>query len=140
MVERDGELKMDNTYFLVPQKAAIEKDGKFLIMKRAPDAHAYPEQWDFPGGRLEHGEEPTEGLKREVKEETGLEIEVIEPIFVFSEKSSDHYVYFTVFKCNYISGEVKLSNEYTEFKWATKEEILELGTENFLKAYLERRQ
>ena len=39
--------------------------------------------WDLPGGFLEQEEHPTEGLKREVREETGLEIEVLEPLGFF---------------------------------------------------------
>ena len=138
-MEAAGEVTMDNMYFMVPQKAAIEKDGKFLIMKRAPDNPVYPNCWDLPGGRLEQGEDPTEGLKREVREETNLEIEVFKPEFIFAEKL-DHYNLFIIYKCNMLSKDLKLSKEHTEFKWATKEEILKLETENFLRAYLEGRK
>ena len=140
MVERDGELKMENDIFKVPQKAVIKDGKKFLIMKRSPNAHVYPNQWDFTGGKLEHGEEPKAGLKREIKEETGLDVKIGNPEFVFSEKVKDHFIYLTVFNTT-IEGEkeIKLSNEHTEFKWVTKEEILELGTENYLKAYMEGR-
>jgi hypothetical protein len=39
--------------------------------------------------------------------------------------------------CEKISGKIKLSHEHTEFRWATKEEILTLKTENYLRAFLE---
>ena len=56
---------MEEKYlFVVPQKAMIQEGGKFLILKRSPDAHTYPNHWDFPGGRLESGEDIKEGLER----------------------------------------------------------------------------
>jgi ADP-ribose pyrophosphatase YjhB (NUDIX family) len=39
--------------------------------------------WDLPGGFLERGEHPTEGLRREMREETSLEIEILEPLGFF---------------------------------------------------------
>ncbi len=129
---------MEKEYFKVPQKAAIRKGEKFLVLRRAPDAHVYPNCWDFPGGRLEQGENPHKGLKREVKEETNLDIENQEPLFLFSEKSDSTNRLYIVYKCDLASEDLKLSKEHTDFKWATKEEILKLKTENFLRAYLER--
>lgn len=129
---------MEEKYlFVVPQKAMIQEGGKFLILKRSPDAHTYPNHWDFPGGRLESGEDIKEGLEREVFEETGLKVNVKEPVFVFKEMSNNHYAVFIIYLCKKISGEVKISHEHTDFKWATKEEILKLKIENFLRAFLE---
>lgn len=122
--------------FRIAQKAEIKDGEKFLVFKRAPDAHTYQNCWDFTGGRLEHGENPKEGLKREVKEETNLDIEVLKPKFVFSEKLHDHYVVFVVYECKLVSKEIKLSEEHTDSQWATKEEILKLKIERFLNEYL----
>ena len=131
-------MKMNKETFVVPQKAIIKEGDKYLILKRSPTASTYPNCWDFPGGRLEAGEDPIEGLKREVKEETGLKIEVNNPIFVFRESLNDHENVFIVYSCGKVSGEIKLSHEHTEFKWATKEEILRLDIENYLRAFLEK--
>ena len=103
-MERDGELRMDNDIFKVPQKVAIRDGEKFLIMKRSPTVYVYPNQWDLPGGKLEHGEESKAGLKREVKKETSLDVKIGTPEFVFSEKVKDHFIYLTVFNAT-IEGE-----------------------------------
>ncbi len=124
-------------FFVVPQKAMIRKGDKFLILKRSPDAHTYPNHWDFPGGRLESGEDIEEGLEREVLEETGLKVDVKKPVFIFKEMINDHYTVFIVYSCERISGQVKISHEHTDFKWAAKEEILKLKIENFLREFLE---
>lgn len=127
---------MDRFFFTVPQKAAILKGNQYLILKRTHNVHTYPNYWDFPGGRLEVGEDVNKGLEREVMEETSLKIKIIKPAFTFHEVLNGHGVCFIVYLCEKKSGEIKLSNEHTEYKWATKEEILELKIENFLKEYL----
>lgn len=56
------------------QKAFIIHDGRVLAVQRSAGDMAYPNKWDFPGGHVEAGESPEEALRREVWEETGLNI------------------------------------------------------------------
>ena len=124
--------------FSVPQKALIEQNGKILIVKRSEKTKSYPGHWDFPGGKLEHGEEPEEGLVREVKEETSLAIKVGEPLFSYLE-SKTAFAYIVVYKCNLLGGEIKLSHEHSEYKWVTKSELKELLIEPYLKKLFEKK-
>lgn len=55
--------------------AQIEREGRFLITQRRPEA-TLPLLWEFPGGRIEEGESDAEALARELREKVGLEIEV----------------------------------------------------------------
>ena len=55
--------------------AVIEKDGKILIARRKRD-DSQAGKWEFPGGKLEAGETPEACLKRELREELGIETEV----------------------------------------------------------------
>ncbi|MBI4176198.1 MAG: NUDIX domain-containing protein [Candidatus Aenigmarchaeota archaeon] len=123
--------------FIVPQKAVIMDGVRFLILKRSVHAHAYPNRWDFPGGKLETGEDAIKSLEREVLEETGLKVRVIRPVFTFHETVKDPVV-FIVYECERLSGEIRLSHEHTEYRWATRQEILRLDTVNFLRAFLNR--
>lgn len=66
---------MDKT-FGVAIKGIIVKDGKFLILLKSDSEDVNPNTFDFPGGRLNFGEMLDEALKREIKEETGLDIEI----------------------------------------------------------------
>jgi 8-oxo-dGTP diphosphatase len=131
---------MDEKYlFVVAQKALIKRDGKYLVLKRSSNNKSFIGYWELPGGKLELGEEPKEGLKREVKEETNLEINVNSPIFVYLETAKIN-AYVTIFDCDFVSGEIKLSFEHSDYKWATKEELLEMKLEPRLKDYLKNKK
>lgn len=54
--------------------AVMEREGKVLIAKRKRSFMGHP--WEFPGGKIEPGETPEECLKREIREELGVEIRV----------------------------------------------------------------
>ncbi len=99
-------------------KAFIVEEGKVLILKRRPnDAHK-PGAWDLPGGRLEPGESPFDGLKREAREEASLEIEIVMPLDVHHfVRDDEQKITLMIFLCKLVSGEVKLSEEHTEYKW-----------------------
>lgn len=131
----DKEMK---NVFRIPQKAVIVKDGKYLVLKRALDSKNYPGFWDFPGGKLELGEDPYESLEREVMEETNLKIKVGKPVFTFSEMSWDQrgYVVFILYDCELVDGELKLSEEHTNSKWASAGEIKESDVEGYMLPFM----
>ncbi len=107
---------MDN--FRNAAKAFIVEDGKLLLLKRRPNDVHKPGAWDIPGGRLEPGENPYSGLLRETKEETSLEIEIMMPLDVHHFTRDDgQRITLMIFLCRLKSGEVKLSEEHTEYKW-----------------------
>ena len=126
---------------ILVQKAIVKDKNNFLIILRSPSAKFFPEHWDFPGGKLEPNEEPFAGIAREVIEETDLKVKVIEVVGTYEidldykGKKSPHK--FTVYSTKVISGDIKLSHEHLKFKWATKEEILELKIEPYMNLYFE---
>ena len=108
-------------------KAVIVKEGKILFIKQTVKGKEF---WDFPGGRLKFGENPFETLKREVKEETNLDIEILKPVglwWYFRERDGNQVICNT-FLCR-AEGQVSKNvdeedEEIKEFKWMTKEEFL----------------
>ena len=111
----------------VGQKAFIDKSGEVLVLNDPLLG------LDFPGGKIQEGETDfVETLKREVREETNLEIEVGDPFFQWyfefeqGHRNAGKKVYLVGFKCNHVSGEVKLSNEHDGFKWVNKDNYKEL--------------
>jgi 8-oxo-dGTP diphosphatase len=109
----------------VAVKALIEKNGRILLIKRSSKEDVYSNEWDIPGGKLKFGENPVNGLKREVKEETGLEVEVIKPldVWTFFKNNKKTQVIGITFFTKVVSGKVRLGKEHTDFKWIPPEEI-----------------
>jgi len=106
--------------------AVIVKDGKILLVKRAFEPGAG--KWSIPGGLVELGEKLSEACEREAKEETGIDIEVLELINAFDMIDRDengrikyHYV-LVDFLAKPVSGEEKPNAEVTEMKWVTHRE------------------
>src|SRR3989344_5292292 len=112
---------MENN-FANAAKAFIVKDRKLLFLKRrANDVHR-PGEWDIPGGRLNPGESPFLGLQRETREETGLEIEIQAPLDVhYFTRDDGQKITLIIFLCKLSGGEIKLSEEHTEYKWVDLE-------------------
>tara|TARA_Y100000310_G_C20577526_1_gene761193 strand:+ start:768 stop:1172 length:405 start_codon:yes stop_codon:yes gene_type:complete len=99
-------------------KAVIFKDNKVLIVKKNDNEDVNPNTFDIPGGRLEFGEKPVDSLKREVREEVGLEVDVIRPSRVWSLVKDDKFQLVGVtFLCRYTSGNVALGDEHNSYIW-----------------------
>lgn len=79
--------------------------------------------WNLPGGRLEKGESPWQGVIREVKEETGLNVEIIRLIGVYSKPNKDEIVF--SFECKVLGGELTLNEEAKDIKYFSFTEIPE---------------
>lgn len=112
----------EDSLFYVGQKAFIEKDGQVLVLGDPIEG------LDYPGGKIQEGEfDLVESLKREVREETSLEILVGEAfatwtnIFPPQHRLAGKRVFLVGYKCTYVSGEVTLSDEHDKFSWITKE-------------------
>ena len=113
-------------------KAFILNDKKELLMIKRAEKEYYGSVWEIPGGRLEKAEDPFSGLKREVNEETGMEIEILNPLkvhdFIRKDKQKIHM---TTFLCRSISHSVVLSHEHTEHCWTTLEKAKSMITPFF---------
>jgi 8-oxo-dGTP diphosphatase len=106
----------------VAAKGFIFYNNKLLLVKRRSNDVQMPGIWEVPGGRLEDGENPVSGLKREILEETGLDIEVIIPFNVNHFTRDDgQTITMLVYLCKALNETVTLSEEHPEYKWLTLE-------------------
>lgn len=71
--------------------------------------------WNLPGWALEDKEAPWQGIIREAKEETGLDIEVVRLIGIYSKQDKNEIVF--SFECKVIGGEITLNEEAKEIKY-----------------------
>lgn len=118
-------MKQDELFY-VGQKAFIQKEGKVLVLK---DRNG---NLDFPGGKIQEGETNyNKSIKREVFEETGLNITIGEPFYRWSFIGTQKKHIFAIgFICKYVSGEVCLSKEHTDYKWVSKDAYKELENDS----------
>ena len=112
--------------------AVIEKDGKILIAKRKK-SDRMGGKWEFQGGKLDIGESPEGCLRRELKEELGIEAEI--GGFVCSRR----FKYFQVplellvYRATHISGDI-VAREHDEIRWVLPSELKNF---DFVKADIE---
>lgn len=117
---------------------ALIKDGdNYLVLHRSPENDYMSGKWDIPGGSVEFGENPVEGLEREVFEETGLKVRIGKPLYVYSFLSNpQRHQFQIIFECEFVEGEVKLNpEEHDKFLWVTLDEMGILERIAFLDSY-----
>ena len=113
--------------------------GQILLVK------THRGHWVFPGGQVENGENLTEALSREIKEESGIEVEVLNLIGVSSNTGS-HKGYNGVkhvptkvmmdFTCKPLGGTLATSQETPESKWVNKDKVLDyIKSPNIVERY-----
>ncbi len=112
--------------------AVIENKGAILLGKKSPGVGPYPDSWHLPGGGVNLGEETlVDAVRREVREETGIEIDALEPLAFDEDDEPDkhgvmtHYV-FLMFKARYLRGELRAADDIAELRWAKLEELRRL--------------
>lgn len=104
--------------FRIAVKAFVVKDSKLLVLKRRSNDVHKPGAWDIPGGRLEIGEDPLEGVRREAIEEAGLAITPLIPINVHHFTRDDgQLITMIIFLCETDTLEPQLSEEHQEYQW-----------------------
>ena len=101
--------------------------------KRADTKRFLPGVYELPGGHVDFGEDMETGLKREIDEEFGMEIEVGDPFFVFTYKNdvkgshSIEVVYFAKFKND--TTEIMLDPEdHSKYGWFSEDSLPEAYT------------
>jgi ADP-ribose pyrophosphatase YjhB (NUDIX family) len=107
--------------------AVIIKNGRVLLIERGQEP--LKGEWSLPGGALELGETLTDGVMREVREETGLLVEPLAVVEVFDRIARDdqgrvryHYV-LVDFLCRVTGGTLVCASDAAAARWATQEEL-----------------
>ncbi len=100
--------------------ALIFENGKFLICKR-PEGKARAHLWEFVGGKVEKGETPEAALKRECREELGVDVLVKEKFMEVTHAYPDMTVHLTLYFAELVSGEIRLL-EHEDARWIAPSE------------------
>ena len=101
--------------------ALIERDGELLLGRRAFDPGAGC--WGLPGGFLEEHEDPLAGVRREVLEETGLEIEPQDLLGIWLQPHGERTVLCLIYRARVVSGEERAADDVTELGWFARDRL-----------------
>ena len=111
---------MEYTHFVSVAGLVCNDKDEVLLLKSPRRG------WEYPGGMVEPGETLQDALKREIKEETGVDVEITGFIGVCKNIQKD--VVNIDFSCKYTGGEPSTSDESLDVKWVSKDEALALVT------------
>lgn len=120
---------MNEAVLKVAAKAVIVNDKGEILILREGTTYADGTQigkYGLPGGRLEAGERYEDGLRREAKEETGLDVQPLFPVYVGEWhpviKGVPHQIIAVFTACRASSSDVKLSDEHDDYQWIKPED------------------
>jgi ADP-ribose pyrophosphatase YjhB (NUDIX family) len=123
------EITEEHFFGKVAQKAVIIKDGNVLLVR---DPREEKEIWELPGGRLNVGEDPKEGLAREIFEELGVDVDVHDVLHVeqFLQGSEGNNTLMIAYRASLSEPEAVLlpdSKEIAEVRFVPVNEVLDLN-------------
>jgi len=106
-----------------------DEDGRVLLVKHKPERGGFWQgKWICPGGKLELGEAIEDGIRREVKEETDLDINLIQPLVAFdriveSEGETGLHVIYVNYLAEKAGGELKPDSDVGQARWISPQQI-----------------
>ena len=116
----------------------VNAEGNLLLVK----SHKWRDLYGLPGGHVELGETMTDAVRREVKEETDLDVDQVEFLFyqemVFDAAfwTKSHFIFFE-FVCNTRQTQVTLNSEAEEYLWLPPQDATEMTIDRYTKRAIE---
>jgi 8-oxo-dGTP diphosphatase len=121
MMRKRRDMKATEKKSRIVTAAVIERDGKVLCARRKAGLVAGG-LWEFPGGKLEEGEAPERGLRRELEEELGVAARVGEFLCSVPFTGSLASFELVVFRAELLGGDFRLT-DHDEIRWLRPEEM-----------------
>lgn len=122
----------ENRILVAVGAVVVNEVGEILLVKHRPERGGFWQgKWICPGGELEVGETIEEGIKREVKEETNLEITLTAPLIPFerivkADRGTELHVIYIDYMAELIGGELRPDDDVGEAVWVSKEELVNI--------------
>ena len=135
---RSAYLSMAETQFFVGVHGVIANRRRLLVLKRSELTNYRPGAWDLPGGHLALGESAEEGLRREIKEETSLDV-TVERLLGLHNMIHEPYMQ-ALYACRLTVYQslILRPDEHREARWVTPAELEALELIPYLERILKR--
>lgn len=112
-----------------------DDNGRCLLLKRSMSSKWYAGKWEFPGGKVDPGENFSEALQREVFEETGLRAAIQRVTGIAESEMPTVKVVHLIMEGQAEAGEVCLSSEHDDYVWVDPEDILKMDLVGHFKMF-----
>lgn len=113
----------DKPYRLSAKALILDKCGRILLLRRSAWSRGNPLRWDLPGGKVEGAESFEEALRREVLEETNVNVELVRLVGAVESESPAARVVCVVMEARPLSTQVQLSSEHEEARWVPAQDL-----------------
>lgn len=110
-------------FYLCVKGVVTDGQGRALLLKRTADTAVDPGLWDLPGGKLDPGELFDDAFRREVREETGLDVEIVGVAGARDWVIPSRRVVYLILRASADSDDVCLSDEHVAFAWVRAEDL-----------------
>lgn len=124
MILKKGEQKMKQ----ITTVAGIiyNEKGEILCTKRDAGKYAYVSyKWEFPGGKMEEGENDKQTLSRELMEELEIQVEILDKYYQVEHDYPDFHLSMAIYTCKMLSHNFKM-NVHKDIKWVKPQDLLSL--------------
>lgn len=112
-----------NLYRITVKAAIIDGDRLLLLRRGFRSGKAKQGLWELAGGGVEKGESPDFSLRREVREETGLELSQLKPVLIWNRSRDEGEIIGITYLARPQSTDIKLSDEHIEYAWVRADEL-----------------
>jgi 8-oxo-dGTP diphosphatase len=116
-------LFMSKPYKLSVKAVILDSERRCLLIRRSPANHNFVGKWEWPGGKVDAGEDFATAVVRETREETGLEVEITDLAGVTSFEMPVGQIVVLCMEARVLSGEIHLSEEHDDFAWVPLKEF-----------------
>ena len=114
-------LALRSFFVIIVAAGIIHQDRHILLTKRPSNVHL-ADLWEFPGGKVELGESLEAALRRELREELDIEVNVIDELYTTTHHYPEKSVELHFFNCAIVSGKPR-AVEVAEFRWVKPSDL-----------------
>ncbi len=112
---------------LIPVVCAVIETKKGILCAQRGERMPHPGKWEFPGGKMEPQESPEAALYREIREELGVSILVLDQLPARNHTYADgKTIRLLPFRCTLVPGQEPLAREHAQLRWLAVEALPDL--------------